>query len=240
MSALFIQAISDATFTGVLFAVLYLALEPAVRARWPHSIITWNRALEGRFRDPQLASDLLIGFATGAALMFFIEVQRSLVFYKVGLNTVPGLYLLNGTRFWISGMLSRAHDAITTGVSIFFALFILRTLLRRDWLAALVGAGLFTLSQNDLASSATLAIDIAEYLAIFGAILFLNLRFGLVVMMATVLSLNAVNGITLGADWKTWYAPTGFATLLVVTGVALWAFRRALGDRDLLGSPRLS
>src|ERR1022692_2423131 len=32
---------------GAALALLYVALEPLVRARWPHSIVTWNRLLAG-------------------------------------------------------------------------------------------------------------------------------------------------------------------------------------------------
>jgi hypothetical protein len=39
---------------GAGFWLLYLALEPAVRAHWPHSIVTWNRILAGRWKDAQV------------------------------------------------------------------------------------------------------------------------------------------------------------------------------------------
>jgi serine/threonine protein kinase len=39
-----------------LIWLLYIALEPAVRARWPHSMITWNRLLAAQFADPRLGS----------------------------------------------------------------------------------------------------------------------------------------------------------------------------------------
>ena len=53
--------------SAVLWLV-YLAIEPAVRARYPHSIVTWNRLLAGRWLDPQVARDVLIGAAVGCAL----------------------------------------------------------------------------------------------------------------------------------------------------------------------------
>ena len=44
-------------FWRAVLWLVYLALEPAVRARWPHSIMTWNRVLAGRWLDAQ------VGFA---------------------------------------------------------------------------------------------------------------------------------------------------------------------------------
>ncbi|MBZ5624151.1 MAG: hypothetical protein LAQ69_36450 [Acidobacteriia bacterium] len=47
---------------------------------------------------------------------------------------------------------------------------------------------------------------------------------------------NSFNAITLGGDWKAWFAPAGLATLLLLLGIALFAFWRSLGSRELLGA----
>ena len=39
-----------ALLSGFILWQLYLAMEPTLRARWPQSIVTWNRALSGRWR----------------------------------------------------------------------------------------------------------------------------------------------------------------------------------------------
>src|SRR5262249_9597462 len=51
---------------ALLFGLGYLALEPAVRRRWPWRITAWNRLLDGRLRDPMVGRDVLIGLASGA------------------------------------------------------------------------------------------------------------------------------------------------------------------------------
>src|ERR1017187_846469 len=63
-----ISAAGDWLLSAALLFLVYLALEPEVRARWPHAIVTWNRVLAGRWRDPQVASDILIGAAVGAGM----------------------------------------------------------------------------------------------------------------------------------------------------------------------------
>ena len=35
--------------SGAFLWLLYLAIEPAIRSRFPHSIVTWNRLLAGRW-----------------------------------------------------------------------------------------------------------------------------------------------------------------------------------------------
>jgi hypothetical protein len=145
-----------------------------------------------------------------------------------------GLYLLNGTRYWITGTLGRFSDGITTGIVIFFAIFILRTLLRRDWIAAIAGALIFSSQQQDLANALDWQVQLVVYILLFSVIIFVMLRLGLVATIASIFAINLINGITLGTDWTTWYAPTGLATMLMATAVAGWAFRQSLGDRELV------
>jgi serine/threonine-protein kinase len=234
MMSLTINAFSDCLASGALFLVLYLALEPALRLRWPHSIITWNRVLAGRWSDPQVGSHILIGLAMGTAMLLFQMARDE--FYKnaEGLDTFGGLYLLNGTRYWIAGMFSRLIEGINTGLIFFFAVFGLRQLLRRDWIAAIVGGILFSLVQGDLVNAANWQAELAVFVVIITALVFALLRFGLVVAIAAVFALNTLNGVTLGTDWNAWYAPAGFATVVLVFAITALAFRSTLGDRELL------
>jgi hypothetical protein len=39
--------------------------------------------------------------------------------------------------------------------------------------------------------------------------------------------------ITLGTDWTTWYTPAGLASFLLLLGIAIFAFWRSLGTREL-------
>src|ERR1700720_3975586 len=48
-------------------AVIYLAVEPYFRRRWPRMLIGWSRLMAGRFRDPMIGRDALIGVVAGAA-----------------------------------------------------------------------------------------------------------------------------------------------------------------------------
>jgi serine/threonine-protein kinase len=234
MVNLSMNAFSEALAKGALFLILYLALEPALRLRWPHSIITWNRVLAGRWSDAQVGSHILIGLALGAGLIVF-SLSRDVVYApSEGLDTVSGLYLLQGPRFWAAGMLSRMLEGISTGLTIFFAIFCLRTLLRRDWAAAIVGGVLFSVIQGDLVNSLNWQAELAVYLVVITALVFALLRFGLLVSITAIFAFNTLNGITLGSDWSAWYAPTGFATIVVLLGISALAFRSALGGRELV------
>ncbi len=58
--------VSSALFVAGLFWLLYVALEPWVRRRWPRVLVGWSRLLAGSFRDPLVGRDILIGCATNA------------------------------------------------------------------------------------------------------------------------------------------------------------------------------
>src|SRR5262249_49563192 len=60
-----VMGLGKAAYTAGLMWVLYLALEPLVRRRWPQVIISWSRLLAGRFRDAEVGAHVLIGTAVG-------------------------------------------------------------------------------------------------------------------------------------------------------------------------------
>jgi serine/threonine-protein kinase len=234
MMDLFINAVSNAIASGVVLLVLYLALEPALRQRWPHSIITWNRVLAGRWSDPQVGSHLLAGLALGVGLFAFGLVRDVSAIPAEGLDTVGGLYYLNGTRYWIAGTVAHIAEGMRTGIVIFFVIFALRTMVRRDWIAAILGGLVFSLIQSDLVNSSNWQAEFAVYVIMIMALIFALLRLGLLVSIAAIFALNTMNGVTLGTDWGAWYAPSGFATMGLMLILTLLAFRATLGERELL------
>src|SRR4029077_16296694 len=57
--------LGEALGAGVAMAVVYLAFEPYFRRRWPRVADGWRRWIAGRFRDPMIGRDALIGVAAG-------------------------------------------------------------------------------------------------------------------------------------------------------------------------------
>src|SRR2546430_772529 len=48
--------------------IVYLALEPFVRARWPHRIISWKRFISSDIRDPLVGRDIMLGVLVGVGI----------------------------------------------------------------------------------------------------------------------------------------------------------------------------
>jgi hypothetical protein len=62
-----VLAISTALFWGGAVWMLYLALEPYVRRYWPQAIISWTRVLAGRWRDPLVGRDVVLGVSMASS-----------------------------------------------------------------------------------------------------------------------------------------------------------------------------
>ena len=228
-------AIADAAFTGTVFLLLYLAAEPAVRARWPHAVISWNRLLAGRFGDAMVASHILIGAAAGSLIWVTTRARLVLEISKSGLDTGPGLYLLYGPRQWVAGNIAHVGEALRSGLVVFGTLFVLRTILKRDWISAIVAAAMFSLLEDGIANSIDLPGELLVSIVVYTVLMFVLLRFGLVATISVVFFANSINGITLGTDPTAWYAPTGFATIALVLAVTFLAFKQSLGTNGLFG-----
>src|SRR6185369_1515061 len=230
------NAIAQLMLPAFLLWLLYIALEPALRSRWPHSIVTWNRLLAGRWLDPQVCAHILIGAAVGMALWTAISAYELRSIARNGLDSGGYLFTLEGSRQWVAAHMSQVNNSLQSGFILFFLLFGLRTILRRDWIAALVGSFLFAFIFSDIATtSKDWVMYVTIRVIIYAVILVILLRFGLVVNMAVLFFINTIGGVVFGTDWKTWYTPTAFATVALLLGISLFSFWRSLGDRNLIG-----
>ena len=235
MKDLFLGSVGNWLLSAAILWVMYLALEPAVRARWPHAMVTWNRALAGGWHDPQVNGHILVGAALGSLLwMAFKILTFFLELPKGGATTDVSLYFLLGTRHWIGGHAGNLENALWMGLTIFLAIFGLRQMLRYELLAALAAAMLFTMTEGAVTQRADWLFMSVVYVALYMVMIFVLLRLGLVAMIAAIFFINASNALVLGADWKAWYAPSGIATMLLMLGIVIFAFWRSLGSRGLL------
>jgi serine/threonine-protein kinase len=235
MLSFFYRAAGRWLIGATVLWLMYLALEPAIRARWPHSIVTWNRVLAGRWRDSQVAAHVLIGGAMGC----LVWVAASLVDFwrgaKGDLGAGGDLYFTMGSLHWIAGCAHVFSSALFISIALFFAVFALRFLLRKDVLAAIAASLLFIFSEGSVTNSPHWQIEALIYFLIYASIFFLLLRYGLVATMAAVVFINGSNTILLGGNWQAWYVPYGLASLLLLVGISLASFWRALGPTGLFG-----
>ena len=232
---LFFQATGDWVLGAGILWILYLALEPELRARWPHSIVTWNRVLAGRWRDAQVGAHILIGAAVGVVMWLALQTSEILLGDRDP-GAAAGLDTVMGTRQWIAVHTNQAGNLLIVGFAIFLGVFGMKLLVKRNVLAAILAAAVAVLFNNVERLAAHWQVLVPIYFVLFAILIFVLVRFGLVAFCAAVFFLNGCGRIVVGTDWTTWYAPYGVATLALLLGIALFAFRQSLGNRELLGS----
>jgi serine/threonine-protein kinase len=235
---MFVNAASDLLGMAAILWLLYLAIEPAVRARYPHAMVTWNRLLAGRWLDAQVGAHILMGAALGCAIWVGFTVPG--LFGDAGrLSSGGNLRYLLGTREWLGSHASTLAAAMSIGAVVFAVICGIRGLVRRDVLAALATAVVFTFtleSDNLSRHGPDLLITIGLYLAVYTVVAYVLMRLGLVASIVLIFFVNSFNGLWLGSDWTTWYASNGIATAALLIGIAVFAFWRSLGGRELIGS----
>ena len=231
---LFTGAVAEWLLGAAILWFAYLALEPEVRARWPHSIVTWNRVLAGKWLDAQVGSHILIGAAVGSASWVFFKAV-TIFFFKTNEpnNWDVSLGYLLGARHWIGAHANNANNALGTGIFVFLTIFGMRQLLRNPILAALAAAAIFALAQGEVTGPGWWLIGLL-YGSVIAGLIFVLLRCGLLATISAVFFLDAINGMALGTDWNAWYVPASLATLLLLIGIATFAFWRSLGGRELI------
>jgi serine/threonine-protein kinase len=233
MFSLFFASAATWLGSGIAIWLLYLALEPSVRARWPHSLVTWNRLLAGRWLDAQVGAHILIGAAVGSAVWTTASVVDGYTGNTMGGS--GGLAATLGARQWIAFQAGGLSGVLFTGLVFFFALTGVRQLVKKDVAAAILAALFFTFVSGGALNSPNWKAKFAIYFGMFAVLLFVLLRYGLVAIIAAACFIDSLDAITLGADWKTWYAPAGLATVTMLLGIAIFAFWRSLGRRELIG-----
>jgi hypothetical protein len=204
------QSTGDWLLSAALLWILYLALEPELRARWPHSIVTWNRLLAGQWRDAQVGAHVLIGSAVGVLLWLSAELIQ-IWFGKPGvLGSEGGLGITLGSRAWLATHAATLGAALPGGFILFLSIFGLRMWLRKDLWAALLAAAigvLFNVNSNG-ESFTDWQIKLPIYFVLFTVLIFVLLRLGLVAAFAAVFFINTCGKIVVGSDWSTGMLPT--------------------------------
>jgi len=237
MLFLFLQTLGELLLGAGLLWILYLAMEPELRARWPHSIVTWNRLLAGNWKDAQVGAHVLIGAAVGVALWVGLELVQIWSGDRQ-LEAGGQLHTTLGTRQWVAAHAYTLGNLLFTGLALFLFVFGIRLLVKKNLLAAVLAAALavFFNFSNPSRIAEHWQVLVPIYFGLFAILIFVLLRLGLLALSAAIFFVNSCGSIVVGADWTTWYAPYGLATLALLLGIALFAFRQSLGSRELLTS----
>jgi hypothetical protein len=229
--ALFIAAVANSLFFAGFTWVLYVALEPYVRRHWPQTIISWSRLLAGRLRDPLAGRDILFGVLFGLVWTLLYHVLFRL---QGALGAPPTLastdFLLGGRRMLGHGLMHALYSIRGT-LTLFFLLFLLRALLRKQWLAALAFILLF--SALKVLGADHPGVEAPVQLLVYSVVVIVVLRFGLVSLAAGLLCADLLLNTPVANSLSTWYAPSTVFVFMSVLALAGWGAYTSLGGQPL-------
>ena len=215
----------------------YLALEPFVRRLWPTVMVSWARLLEGRWRDPRVGRDILMGGLMGAAT-HALDPVAAIVQEFLGVPLSQPLCASKGSIWALDGsmlafgFLARAGGSVFGVVMVLLVLLFVKVLVRKTWIAALVPIALFGTFAN-VAQSLHPVMTVVVGCIGSALMVVVLLRFGFVAALfgffaGQLMDQNPLS-LTLG-DWST---RGGLVVFAVLTAMMVGAFYTALAGRPV-------
>jgi serine/threonine-protein kinase len=237
--SLFIDALAYTALLSGLLWLVYIAVEPSVRRRWPVIVISWNRLLAGDYRDPLVGRDILLGALFGFAALL-LGYLKALAPQWLGMPAstpvVPAALIgLEGTQYAVAMLLALSVESLIFPAALLLLLLIFSIIFRRWWAAV---AAVFLLAT--LLGAVTGEHPTVDWL--FGALsaalmLFVLLRFGLLACVFMQFFNYILYAFPMTTDFSAWYAGNAIFALVVVLALALYGFRTSLaGQRLFSGS----
>lgn len=235
-NALF-QMCAIGIFVGGFAALAYLGLEPTVRRRWPWRLTAWNRLFAGRWRDPMVGRDFLIGLAAGAAVW---AAHAAVGLTGESLN-VPMPWRAIGMEeayppsplLAVYGSLQPVFLGATFQLFWAFCIFLA---VRREWLTWLIYAAVFWFvwftRWSDRVTPDAMPAAVAQSLLLPVVFTFVLARYGLLAILGLGLT-GLFAHIPFTFDTSAWYFPQaviGTGLFVALAGFCCWT---ATGSRPL-------
>ncbi len=234
-----LQGLGSSLLVAGFVWLAYLAVEPFIRRRWPELLISWSRLLAGRFRDPLVGKEGLLGMliglgVAGAAHLVYalpnwwdIPRQTTVPHPPLGLRSLVGA---------LSALLFDHLNGVTTAFGMLTTFLLLGLILRKKWLATAV---LFALAMGLNSGAENVAYELPLALFISALLVLAVTRVGLwAAVVAHTLRLLMTNA-PLILDFSRWHVGRTVVVLLLLTALAVYFFRVSLAGRPAFGSATL-
>jgi hypothetical protein len=223
-------------FLAGMVWLVYVALEPFLRSRWPGAMISWSRLLAGRLRDPLVGRDILVGACWGFTLLLLIRLSTvaSMLFDLP--PSSPGFHsasVLLGGRRLLNHVLEVLFVPLLIAGGLLFLLLILRVVLRKHWLA--VGAMIALLSIDPILQQSgepLFLLELAVSVVFWAGTYLLLARFGVLSVYFAFFFLINLESIP-SVDFSQWYAGNTIVLILIMAAIVGYAFHASLAGRSL-------
>ncbi|HEY0704194.1 MAG TPA: serine/threonine-protein kinase, partial [Candidatus Acidoferrales bacterium] len=222
---------------AALVWLMYVALEPHVRKRWPTSLVSWSRVLGGEILDPVVGRDVLLGVLAGIGWAVIANVGNLLPGW-MGKTPSPPVWrldfiILGGMHYTIGDILLNLTLYLFGSLALFFIFFVVRLLLRNQWLAVAATILLFAVPS---AFGEHPVLHVVEDVLVFGTALLILVRFGLLALLVALCANNVLEAYPLTGHFTEWYAQPTIVVFVMVVALAVFGFYTATAGKSRLGN----
>jgi serine/threonine-protein kinase len=232
----FWESLGDSLPAALIVGVVYLALEPYFRRRYPELLVSWTRLVAGRLRDPLVGRDHLWGVLAGLFVCLVVSVENlpPALFAAPGQTPVPvSSMTLSGLPGLAAHVLFAAADGLVRVFFIAASLFLGRLVLRRAALAAAVPWLILFVAyagrENPLFEMPGGALCATVLVVLFFRAGLLGLAVGMGVS-------QLLGPAPITPDLSRWFAGYGLFCLVVVLAIAVYGFWAARGGAIFSGA----
>ena len=236
----FVTALARCFLLSGMLWLVYVALEPYVRRRWPGRIIGWNRLLAGDWRDPLVGRDLLLGafFGCGLVVVGFAQMLSPEWMGRppIAPSTVHmrGLF---GIQYVPNLLAAQVLSSMLFSATIMFLLLLLTIVTRHERVAV----GLLGLLMVPLFfGSGSLAVDAVVGAVASSVTLFVLLRFGMLALVFMEFFLLFFNLYPITSEVAAWYAGASAFAAALGTALILYGFKTSLAGQPLFRNSLLN
>jgi len=209
-----------------LLSACYLALEPVVRRRCPHQLTAWTRLTSGRWRDPLVGRDILVGGLIGVVAsldgptrpFWMHPTGPTVVLLPSYTHPVANLAAAVAAALWLIWLWAGGLYGVLLAVG------------RRQWVAlTLLGLIIGLLYALDPATPVSTRVFALVMLAVSLVQLW---RFGFLCLIASTVPQVALSDAPLTLDPSAWYFGASLTYLLALVGLAGYGAVVAVGGRS--------
>ncbi|MFO0838388.1 MAG: serine/threonine-protein kinase [Phycisphaerae bacterium] len=230
-----VESLGPQFFLAGTLWLTYMAVEPMIRRRAPQRLIGWTRLLAGRFTDPLVARDALLGTTAGVVLLLCDRVPLLTAYWMNWPADPPRVGAALESAFSLRDAMTLFLSMPITGLfncAVFFGFASFLTIvLRREWLAAVIAIAFVGLAFGMAGQHWVASIPFALVGAAFWVLT--PLRGGLLAGTAMFMTYVALQSAPLTMHVAEWHVVAGQIVVAAVAVQALAGFYFSLAGKRL-------
>ena len=226
--------LSQAAIDAVTFLVMYLGTEPYVRRYWPVPLISWQRLVDGQWRDSLVCRDAGIGFVLG--IFSALQMRLLILLAHMGTPSTPPGFLasLGSATRALAWVLHVPAEGINYALGVTFGVLIGRVFIKRAWLYLPIFALMLAAAMSPKSGNSVIDAGIGMVNAI--VVLYAIHRGGLLMVAASWSAYHVFQGLAFTLDFGAWYAGMGMFVAVALSVLAAFAFAQTVRRGRTLAS----